>query len=69
MVSLFPPTIPAARFRPWLVEHVLLGDQEIACRGCRARVCPRGDHACVESVGVDDVLSALAALRRERVPA
>ncbi|HEY4441799.1 MAG TPA: glycosyltransferase family 9 protein, partial [Candidatus Elarobacter sp.] len=68
-VSLFPPTIPAARFRPWLVEHVLLGDQEIACRGCRARVCPRGDHACVESVGVDDVLSALAALRRERVPA
>ncbi len=62
-VSLFPPTIPAARFRPWRVEHVLLGDQEIACRGCRARICPRGDHACLNVVGVDDVLAALARLR------
>ncbi|HZO93750.1 MAG TPA: glycosyltransferase family 9 protein [Candidatus Baltobacteraceae bacterium] len=69
-VSLFPPTIPASRFRPWMVEHVLLGDQDIACRGCRARVCPRGDHACVECVGVDDVLCALDALRaRTAVPA
>jgi ADP-heptose:LPS heptosyltransferase len=65
-VSLFPPTVPAARFRPWMVDHVLLGDQQIACRGCRARICPRGDHACVNHVDVDDVLSALDSLRAPR---
>jgi ADP-heptose:LPS heptosyltransferase len=59
VVSLFAPTIPAVRFRPWMVEHVLLGDQEICCRGCRARTCPRDDHACIDNVSVDDVLSAL----------
>jgi ADP-heptose:LPS heptosyltransferase len=65
-VSLFPPTVPAARFRPWMVDHVLLGDQQIACRGCRARICPRGDHACMIGVDVDDVLAALNALRAAR---
>jgi ADP-heptose:LPS heptosyltransferase len=65
IVSLFPPTIPAVRFRPWMVEHVLLGDQEIDCRGCRARICPRGDHACIDDVSVDDVLSALHRLHNE----
>jgi len=68
-VSLFPPTVPAARFRPWMVEHVLLGDQEIACRGCRARVCPRGDHACLNVVTVDEVLRALARVRSARAVA
>ena len=53
VVSLFAPTIPAMRFRPWMVEHVLLGDQDICCAGCRARVCPRGDHACIDDVRVE----------------
>ncbi len=69
VVSLFAPTIPAARFRPWRVAHVLLGDQEIACRNCRARSCPRGDHACLGAVKVDDVLAALRELNtRKSVP-
>jgi hypothetical protein len=68
-VSLFAPTIPAARFRPWMVDHVLLGDQTIECRGCRARVCPRGDQACLDVVGVDDVLAALRSVRRASVHA
>jgi ADP-heptose:LPS heptosyltransferase len=68
-VSLFAPTIPAVRFRPWMVEHVLLGDQMIECRGCRARVCPRGDQACLDVVGVDDVLAALRSVRRASVHA
>jgi ADP-heptose:LPS heptosyltransferase len=68
-VSLFAPTVPAARFRPWMVDHVLLGDQDIACRGCRARVCPRGDHACLSGTPVDDVLAALRAVRRDEVAA
>ncbi len=62
-VSLFPPTIPAARFRPWLVPHVLLGDQDIACRGCRARTCPLEDQPCLGVVTVEDVLRALDGLR------
>jgi ADP-heptose:LPS heptosyltransferase len=63
VVSLFPPTIPAARFRPWMVPHVLLGDQDIACRGCRARVCPYPGQPCLGVVTTDDVLRALASLR------
>jgi ADP-heptose:LPS heptosyltransferase len=66
VVSLFPPTIPAARFRPWMVPHVLLGDQQIACRGCRARVCPLEDQPCLGVVTIADVLEALASVRRTR---
>jgi ADP-heptose:LPS heptosyltransferase len=66
VVSLFPPTIPAARFRPWMVPHVLLGDQDIACRGCRARVCPLEDQPCLGVVTIGDVLAALAAVRKPR---
>ncbi|HEY1429530.1 MAG TPA: glycosyltransferase family 9 protein, partial [Candidatus Tumulicola sp.] len=65
-ISLFPPTIPAVRFRPWMVEHVLMGNQEIACRYCRARVCPRGDHACIDDVTVDQVIVALRGVVRKR---
>jgi len=64
VVSIFAPTIPASRFRPWAVKHELLGNQQIECRGCRARVCPRRDHACVASVSVDDVLQAVQRLLR-----
>jgi ADP-heptose:LPS heptosyltransferase len=62
-VSLFPPTIPAVRFRPWMVPHALLGDQDIACRGCRARACPLEDQPCLGVVTVGDVLRALDGLR------
>ncbi|MBV9439856.1 MAG: glycosyltransferase family 9 protein [Candidatus Eremiobacteraeota bacterium] len=61
-VSLFPPTIPAVRFRPWMVPHRLLGDQEIACRGCRARSCPLEDQPCLGVVTIGEVLEALDAL-------
>jgi len=65
-VSLFAPTIPAARFRPWMVDHVLLGNQEIACAGCRARTCPYRDQPCLGGVGVGDVLAALRTLASRR---
>jgi ADP-heptose:LPS heptosyltransferase len=69
VVSLFAPTVPAERFRPWMVPQVLLGDQEIGCRGCRARSCPLFDQPCLAVVTVGDVLAALEHLRapRERV--
>jgi len=58
VVSLYAPTVPAARWRPWKVDHVLLGDQDIACRHCRARECPVAGHPCLD-VPVADVLRAL----------
>jgi len=62
VVELFPPTIPAERFHPWMVPHVLLGDQQAPCRGCRSRVCPLEDQPCLAVVSVDDVVDALQTL-------
>lgn len=69
VVSLFAPTVPAARWRPWRVAHRLLGDQAIACAGCRARVCPIPGQPCLAGVGVRDVLRAIASLDNDRDPA
>lgn len=66
VVSLYAPTVPAARWRPWGVPHVLLGDQDIACAGCRARDCPVAGHPCLGSVGPDEVVAAVAAVARLR---
>jgi ADP-heptose:LPS heptosyltransferase len=62
VVSLFAPTVPAACWRPWHVPHVLLGDQEIGCARCRARICPVPGHPCLGSVGVDAALAAVELL-------
>lgn len=62
VVSLFPPTVPAVRWRPWGVRHVLLGDQTIECHGCRARVCPVAGHPCIDRVRPADVLAAVRAV-------
>lgn len=61
VVSIFPPTIPAVRFRPWMVLHALLGDQNIACAGCRARSCPIPGQPCLDVVRVEDVVNAVRA--------
>jgi ADP-heptose:LPS heptosyltransferase len=68
VVSLFAPVVPAARWRPWGVLHVLLGDQEAACAGTRARVCPVPGHPCLDGVPVDQVVAAVERLAplRER---
>ena len=62
VVSLFAPTVPARRWRPWGVPHVILGHQDIACAGCRARQCPVTGHPCLSSVGVHEVLGAVELL-------
>jgi ADP-heptose:LPS heptosyltransferase len=70
IVSIFAPTVPALRWRPWGVRHVLLGDQDIPCAGCRARVCPIEAHPCIDvQVGVDEVVAAVVALSTGVVPA
>jgi len=59
VVSLFSPVVPAVRWRPWGVAHVLLGDQAAACAGSRARVCPLPGHPCLDGVPVAEVVAAV----------
>jgi len=62
VVSLYAPTVPAVRWHPWHVPYALLGRQDIACAGCRARVCPVPGHPCLGSVAVADVVAAVEGL-------
>ena len=68
VVSLFAPVVPAVRWRPWGVRHVLLGDQGAACAGSRARVCRVAGHPCLNGVPVEEVVAAVGTLApiRER---
>ena len=50
VVSLFAPVVPAARWAPYGVPTVLLGDQQAPCRDSRARTCPVPGHPCLDSV-------------------
>ncbi|WP_462187621.1 MULTISPECIES: glycosyltransferase family 9 protein [unclassified Frankia] len=59
IVSLFAPTVPAERWRPYTSRHVLLGDQAIGCAGCRARDCPVPGHPCLNTVEPDEVVDAV----------
>jgi ADP-heptose:LPS heptosyltransferase len=61
VVSLFAPTVPAVRWRPWRVPHELL-HVDVACAGCRARECPVPGHPCLGGVSVDDVVAAVGRL-------
>ena len=62
VVSLFSPVVPAARWAPYGVPTVLLGDQSAPCRNTRARECPVPGHPCLTSVTAADVAQALARL-------
>lgn len=66
VVSIFPPTIPALRFRPWMVPYALLGDQDAPCAGCRARACPIPGQPCLDGVTVDEVFQAVQSIARVR---
>ena len=70
VVSLYAPTVPATRWRPWGVPHELLGDLDIACAGCRARTCPVPGHPCIDTVRADAVVAAVRRLLadRDRLP-
>jgi ADP-heptose:LPS heptosyltransferase len=58
VVSLFAPTVPPVRWRPWRVPHELLF-AEVPCAGCRARICPVEGHPCLSAVTVPDVVRAV----------
>jgi ADP-heptose:LPS heptosyltransferase len=67
VVSLFAPTVPAVRWRPWGVPHELLR-VDVPCAGCRARACPVPGHPCLAGVVPADVAAAVERLA-VRVPA
>ncbi|WP_309095514.1 glycosyltransferase family 9 protein [Streptomyces sp.] len=66
VVSLFAPVVPAERWRPYGVPHVLLGDQDAPCADSRARECPLPGHPCLDTVTAQDVVTAVEKLRGER---
>ncbi|WP_225684661.1 glycosyltransferase family 9 protein, partial [Streptomyces pseudogriseolus] len=59
VVSLFAPVVPAERWRPYGVPHLLLGDQDAPCAGSRARRCPVPGHPCLDTVTALDVVAAV----------
>jgi ADP-heptose:LPS heptosyltransferase len=69
VVSLFAPTVPAGRWRPWGVPLVLLGRQDAPCMDSRARVCPVPGHPCLSEVRAEEALSAVELVARARVRA
>jgi ADP-heptose:LPS heptosyltransferase len=62
VVSLFAPVVPAARWAPYGVPTVLLGDQSAPCCDTRARECPVPGHPCLTSVTAQDVVDAVGIL-------
>jgi ADP-heptose:LPS heptosyltransferase len=66
VVSLFSPVVPAARWAPYGVPAVLLGDQDAPCRDTRARECPVPGHPCLTSVTAAQVVAAVTKVARAR---
>ncbi len=65
VVSLFAPVVPAERWAPYGVPHVLLGDQHAPCADSRARHCPVPGHPCLDEVTAQDVVRAVQKLLKE----
>ncbi|MEV4416481.1 HAD-IIIA family hydrolase [Catellatospora sp. NPDC049609] len=65
VVSLYAPTVPFARWGPYAVGHVRLGDPDAPCRDSRAFTCTLPGHPCLAEVGPDEVLAAVGLLTRD----
>jgi ADP-heptose:LPS heptosyltransferase len=61
VVSLYAPTVPAVRWRPWRVPHAIL-HEPVPCAGCRARSCPVPGHPCIDELPLSTVVSAVSRL-------
>ncbi|HKG38061.1 MAG TPA: glycosyltransferase family 9 protein [Conexibacter sp.] len=61
VVSLYAPTVPAVRWRPWRVPHAILNGA-VPCAGCRARSCPVPGHPCIDRLPLARVLEAVQRL-------
>jgi ADP-heptose:LPS heptosyltransferase len=65
VVSLFAPTVPFERWRPYGVPVVRLGEADAPCRDSRATICPVPGHPCLSSVTGIDVVAAVEKLTCE----
>lgn len=61
VVSVFAPTVPSNRWRPWRVPTRLL-ERAVPCAGCRARECPVTNHPCMTDLSPSVILEALVEL-------
>jgi len=61
VVSLYAPTVPAVRWRPWRVPHAIL-NEAVPCANCRAKTCPVEGHPCIDSLPLATVVSAVHSL-------
>jgi ADP-heptose:LPS heptosyltransferase len=61
VASLYAPTVPWVRWRPWGVPHALI-NHEVPCAGCRASECPVPGHPCLGSVDPSDVAATVERL-------
>lgn len=68
VASLFAPTVPAARWRPWGVPHELL-NRDVPCAGCRAIRCPVPGHPCLSAVEPVEAAEAIERLAAAPAPA
>jgi ADP-heptose:LPS heptosyltransferase len=68
VVSLFAPTVPAARWAPYRVPCVLLGDQDAVCRDTRVTRCPFPGHPCLSDVTAEDVAQAVEQVAGRPLP-
>lgn len=62
VVSLFAPVVPAARWAPYGIAMILLGDQDAPCRDTRSVLCPVGGHPCLNSVTAEQILDSVEQL-------
>jgi ADP-heptose:LPS heptosyltransferase len=62
VVSLFAPTVPFERWRPYGVPVVRLGQADAPCRDTRAQLCPVFLHPCLSTLEIRDVVSAVEEL-------
>ncbi|AEW97506.1 MULTISPECIES: glycosyltransferase family 9 protein [Streptomycetaceae] len=63
---LFAPVVPAERWAPYRVAHVLLGRADAPCAGTRARACPVPGHPCLDSVTDEEVVAAVTELTQRQ---
>lgn len=66
VVEAFAPVVPPHRWRPWAVPHVLLGQLDAPCAGCRARECPVDGQPCLAPFTPSAVVEAIDALTSGR---
>jgi ADP-heptose:LPS heptosyltransferase len=59
VVSLFAPVVSPARWAPYGVPVVLLGDQSAPCRNTRTLQCPIPGHPCLSSVTAGQIVEAV----------